>query len=117
MQNGLTTPRGEAMTITDPLLAAINDYNGARDRYNAGDDATQTAADAQREYAQLCRLYDSLIEETPACSSEEGAIAALRLAARDRAHFQGTGLPEALSESVLAFYGAQITMEEEVVRT
>lgn len=112
-----TTTQSNPATV-DPLLAAINAYNGARDRYNAGDDATQTVADAEREFTQLHRLYDSLIEETPACGSQDGAIAALRLAARDRAYFQGTGLPEALFESVLAFYGAQIEMEEEeVVRT
>lgn len=108
MKNAVTVSQAE---IADPLLSAIGAYTAARDRYNAGDDSLQEPEEAAGEFERLSQLYDGLRDRTPECTSNAGASAALRLAAADQLNFYDSGLPEALLESVMAFYRSETERE------
>ncbi|WP_152046372.1 hypothetical protein [Aureimonas psammosilenae] len=114
MTNVPTGPAGEAMSdprsvlsgyhaamsariAVDPMLAMIRALESERERFNASDDP-----DDERAGGQYFWLFDQLKRRTPPIYTDEGAIAALQLAAREMEHSTG-GLEEPLVAAALAF--------------
>ena len=74
---------GEAMPIqADPLFQLILDYARERDRFNAVEDASDEQTEL--DWIPLGRIRDRLTNDTPPCTTEEGAAAVLRFIAEDR---------------------------------
>jgi hypothetical protein len=74
---------GEAMPIqADPLFQLILDYARERDRFNAVEDASDEQTEL--DWTPLGRIRDRLTNDTPPCTTEEGASAVLRFIAEDR---------------------------------
>jgi hypothetical protein len=94
---------GEAMPIVqpDPLFQLILDYAGARDRFNAVEDASDKQTEL--DWMPLGRIRDRLTNDTPPCTTEEGAAAVLRFIAEHIEEGDIVDFHEPVVASVLAF--------------
>jgi hypothetical protein len=75
---------GEAMPNVqpDPLFRLILDYARERDRFNAVEDASDEQTEL--DVIPLDLLRQRLANDTPPCTTDEGAAAVLRFIAEDR---------------------------------
>ncbi len=94
-----TTPAASIATLagSDPLLAAVLHFNAEADRLD------NAPGDDQADDDRFAAVMDDLCDNTPACTSDEGAFAALALAARQMEHSVHSDLHDALVAVVLDY--------------
>ncbi|MBB3933891.1 hypothetical protein [Aureimonas phyllosphaerae] len=94
-----TTPAASIATLvgSDPLLAAVLNFNAEADRLE------NAPGDDQVDDDRFAAVMDDLCDNTPPCTSDEGAFAALALAARQMMDSAHSDLHDALVAVVLDY--------------